>query len=448
MFLRKKKVIVDLLSDDEAVIAEVIVSRKRSEIKNKVKKEYVLDNISSLFLDIKDDFKVDQVSVLIPEKRIELKMLEFSSKDKINKDAVFAKAQKETRKKLDKQYYDLAQVRKTDDKVLIQFLGAEEEYLSLIDQGAASAGVTIDVFEPVSFALARQTADYDKPHLIVYPMKKKGVVCAAFGGKVLASASEIKPKIEKRKEKMITSVKQDWNIDVVDTFKQDLDPIIGLAQRVEAKEADALTLKPVKMPEKKKNQITKESRIPSGADRTTEKQDKKEKLKKPAAKTKKIFGLKKIALLSLIVLLTTALIFGLSFVYKDRLSKISLTDDQAKAGSSPTSEAEAATPTLTPTPTIVLNRADLNIRVLNGSGAPGAAGAAAGLLEDLGYESVSAGNAKSYGYEQTEISIKPNMADFLPLLVQDLSADYKIGTSAADLDEDSSYDAVIIIGAE
>ena len=73
-----------------------------------------------MFLDIKDDFKVDQVSVLIPEKRIELKMLEFSSKDKINKDAVFAKAQKETRKKLDKQYYDLAQVRKTDDKVLIQ----------------------------------------------------------------------------------------------------------------------------------------------------------------------------------------------------------------------------------------------------------------------------------------------------------------------------------------
>jgi len=440
MFLGKKKIIIDLTSDSEAVIAEVAVKGNKAEIKNKVKKEYALDNLSSLFLDVKNDFGSKLVSVLIPEKRVSLQILKFPAKKEINKNVVFNELQKITRKKLDKEYFDLAKVLEKDDQVLIQVLSAEKDYLSLIDQGASSAGVVIDVFEPVSFSLARQTTAQETAHIIVYPMKKKAVICIAFAGKVLASASEIKPKIEKRKEKMISLVKQDRDIVVDSSFQEPLDPIVGLAIRSKEKSLGALMIKSRQVFTKKKNQVTKESRIPSA--------DKKEKQPStPVVKKKKnLSGLKKVALLSLIVLLVAALIFGLSFLYKNAQNKEQ--DNSSQAELSTPTPAEDTAPTVASIPVVVLERADLVVRVLNGSGTPGVAGIAMEILEDAGYESVSAGNANTYNYEETEISIKSEMEAYLSMLIEDLSADYKIGTSAADLDEDSQYHAVVIIGTE
>ncbi len=114
-----------------------------------------------------------------------------------------------------------------------------------------------------------------------------------------------------------------------------------------------------------------------------------------------------------------------------------------------------ATPTETPTtptpeasPTPQLERSDLSLEVLNGSGEPGAAGDAQAVLEDLGYENIEAGNADSYDYDQTEVSIKEGKKEYLQLLLNDLKEEYSISSESAYLEEDYDYDAQIIVGAE
>ncbi len=107
---------------------------------------------------------------------------------------------------------------------------------------------------------------------------------------------------------------------------------------------------------------------------------------------------------------------------------------------------EEMIPTMEPTPTPDLDRADLSIDVLNGSGVPGAAGDAEDFLLDLGYEEITTGNADSYDYQQTEVSIKESKDEYLQMLLTDLSSEYTVSSESAYLDEDYDYDVQIIVG--
>lgn len=105
-------------------------------------------------------------------------------------------------------------------------------------------------------------------------------------------------------------------------------------------------------------------------------------------------------------------------------------------------------PTSTPTPTPEIERMDLNIKVLNGSGKEGAAGAFASLMEDLGYEKPDADNADNYDYKDITIKVKdtPKGERIYDLLKEDLEAEDYLINDMEILDEDSEYDAVIIVG--
>lgn len=92
-----------------------------------------------------------------------------------------------------------------------------------------------------------------------------------------------------------------------------------------------------------------------------------------------------------------------------------------------------------------LDRADLSVTVLNGSGVPGAAKEVADLLEGLGYEIESTGNADTTDYEKTEIRVSSANKKFLDLLKKDLSDDFTIGTTSSTYKDG---DAVVIVGAE
>lgn len=93
-----------------------------------------------------------------------------------------------------------------------------------------------------------------------------------------------------------------------------------------------------------------------------------------------------------------------------------------------------------------LDRSKLSIVVKNGSGAEGVAGKAAKILQDLGYNVVSTGNADNYNYQGVTIKVKKSESNFINLLKQDLSKDYAINSSSSDLSPDSSSAALIIIG--
>jgi hypothetical protein len=117
----------------------------------------------------------------------------------------------------------------------------------------------------------------------------------------------------------------------------------------------------------------------------------------------------------------------------------------------PSDTAPTPTPNLEPTSTATpsasdLERGDLSVVILNGSGVSGAARKLSDTLTELGYEVESTGNADSSDYESTEIEVSSTKKNFLNQLKKDLEGEYTIG------DTSTTYtgqgDAQIIIGAE
>jgi len=64
----------------------------------------------------------------------------------------------------------------------------------------------------------------------------------------------------------------------------------------------------------------------------------------------------------------------------------------------------------------------------------------------LGYKDIAVGNADSFDFEKTEISIKEGKKDYLDILTNDLSDGYRVLEETKTLDEESEFDAVITIG--
>jgi len=116
------------------------------------------------------------------------------------------------------------------------------------------------------------------------------------------------------------------------------------------------------------------------------------------------------------------------------------------AGPTPTPEA-TPTPVATPTPEEI-DKTALSIQVLNGGGTPGAAGKMKSLLTEKGYTVSNTGNTDEYTFDTTEIHVKASASAALAHLEADLKEDYVLGTTAADLADESDYDAQVIVGKE
>lgn len=93
-----------------------------------------------------------------------------------------------------------------------------------------------------------------------------------------------------------------------------------------------------------------------------------------------------------------------------------------------------------------LDRSSLSVTVQNGSGAEGAAGKAAIILKDFGYNVLSTGNADNYNYEGVTIKVREENSAFLELIKKDLSKDYTVSETSSDLPSSFPTNAVIIIG--
>ena len=113
----------------------------------------------------------------------------------------------------------------------------------------------------------------------------------------------------------------------------------------------------------------------------------------------------------------------------------------------PTSKVTPTPAKGTPTPTSSsgVERSNLDVAVLNGSGEAGAATKASDALKKLGYNVVSSGNADNFDYETTQIQVKSTKKAYLDMLKTDLSDTYTITSATADY-TGTSADAVVIVG--
>lgn len=159
---------------------------------------------------------------------------------------------------------------------------------------------------------------------------------------------------------------------------------------------------------------------------------------------KKKSSKKGLLLTVVVVALAVALVSGGIMVYRKAMGG---NDKATPAGENILPETEV-TPAAEATPVPDLDRTELKIQILNGSGTPGFAGKAKDHLLSLGYENIETGNAGSYDYEETEIAIKESMEGYLDMLKVDLVEKYVVASKTTTLDEDEEYDVIITLGSD
>ena len=139
-----------------------------------------------------------------------------------------------------------------------------------------------------------------------------------------------------------------------------------------------------------------------------------------------------------------ALVGGI-FYYQNNVDNV--TEEVTEPG--PTFSPPTETTSPTPNGEGVLDDADLTeytVQVLNGSGIPGEAGKVEALLVKAGFVDIETGNAKSYDYTETEVSVKEDVPSSIVDGVLDALDSYTTSEGQT-LDDGNEFDIVVIIGS-
>lgn len=148
----------------------------------------------------------------------------------------------------------------------------------------------------------------------------------------------------------------------------------------------------------------------------------------------------KFAIFVLILLILAAPALAIYFTFFRQQSSTEIKKEEPVS----IAEESVAVPTVE-----VLQKENLKIQILNGSGTEGEAAVAAQLLRDKGYlEDIATGNADSYDYLETVIQIKEDKVDFFEDLKNDLGIGYVVADNYESLDTDGEFDAIIVVGSE
>lgn len=148
----------------------------------------------------------------------------------------------------------------------------------------------------------------------------------------------------------------------------------------------------------------------------------------------------KVFLIFIVLLAIGGAVAGGIYYYKYSVSTPTTTEEE-EATTEPTS-------TATPVPEEA-DYSDITVSILNGSGVAGGAGSVATLIEEFGFSEPNTGNADSYDYTTTTISLKESVPSALyDSIKEKLSETYIIEKSDTALEEDSSYDIIIIVGTK
>lgn len=93
-----------------------------------------------------------------------------------------------------------------------------------------------------------------------------------------------------------------------------------------------------------------------------------------------------------------------------------------------------------------LDRSELQITVLNGSGEKGAAKQVSLYLEGLGYKIVKVANANTFTYRNLTIQVKRSKSAYVVLLKKDLQLNPIYASVSASVSDEISSEAEVIVG--
>lgn len=160
--------------------------------------------------------------------------------------------------------------------------------------------------------------------------------------------------------------------------------------------------------------------------------------------SKKGFSFIKFFFILLIVLGLISLVGGGVYYYNNKLHG-------SPVNNNPSNNEPQITATATPTVVedTVIDYSTLKVNILNGSGIAGEAGRAKDLLSNLEFSSVETGNASSYDFTDTIISLKENVdSRVYEELEKAFSDNYSVTKNETPVDENSDFDIIITVGSD
>lgn len=115
---------------------------------------------------------------------------------------------------------------------------------------------------------------------------------------------------------------------------------------------------------------------------------------------------------------------------------------------SPTPLIVASPSPLESSPGASVDKKEPAIRILNGSGKTGVAGAVRDFLEARGWRVTALGNTANYNFERTVLRFKEGFGKFEEVLIRDLSDNYSVTVSGELLEATDSADIEVTVGAK
>ncbi|MBN1168368.1 LytR C-terminal domain-containing protein [Candidatus Woesebacteria bacterium] len=158
---------------------------------------------------------------------------------------------------------------------------------------------------------------------------------------------------------------------------------------------------------------------------------------------------KKIIIIVVIIMLIAGAIGGGFYYYKTNMDVQPEPEDNTNQ--IVVRDVDEPEPTATPTPEVeeVVDLTEFSVSVLNGSGVPGEAGKVNDMLVEAGFNEADTGNAESYDYGSTQISLKESVPESVfDTISAALSESYDVSSVPAELDDDSTYDIIVIVGSD
>ena len=126
-------------------------------------------------------------------------------------------------------------------------------------------------------------------------------------------------------------------------------------------------------------------------------------------------------------MLLLGLLIGGIFAYVFGIQKISDSQKSNTSGTQNITVEPTAAPTSKPTASPSASLSKYKIKILNGSGIKGEAGKVQTLIEAAGFTVLSTGNAATYDYTKTQITLKTGIdPDFVSTLAATLKKNYQL----------------------
>ena len=126
-------------------------------------------------------------------------------------------------------------------------------------------------------------------------------------------------------------------------------------------------------------------------------------------------------------MLLLGLLIGGIFAYVFGIQKMSDTNKRETSETQNVATEPTASPTIKPTTSPSASLSKYKIKILNGSGIKGEAGKVQTLVESAGFTVLSTGNATTYDFTKTLITLKTGVdPDFISTLVATLKKNYQL----------------------